>query len=256
MGRFDGLLVLVTGAARGMGAAHARGFHRDGATVVLTDLLASGRDVADELGAGARFYELDVTDEHAWSTLVAEVEAEYGQVGVLVNNAAVIEPKETFIENYDPAAWRRILDVNLVGQFLGIRAVVPSMRQRGGGSIINISSVGGFAPGVGLSAYVASKFAIRGLTKTAAIELGRDNIRVNSVHPGITDTPMHARNQSSVAGKPHPDQYKQFAVARVADPDEVTQLVMYLASPASSFSTGSEFIVDGGYLLGPAAQYD
>jgi 3alpha(or 20beta)-hydroxysteroid dehydrogenase len=238
-----------------MGAAHARAFHREGANVVLTDVQESGRELADELGARAAFKPLDVTDEAAWSAVIEAAESEFGPVSVLVNNAGIIEQGETPIETYDASAWRRIIDVNLVGQYLGIKFVVPSMRRAGGGSIINVSSVGGFSVGAGLSAYVASKWGIRGLTKTAAVELGRDNIRVNSIHPGITDTPMHAKNQSSVAGKPMPDQFKTLAVARVADPDEISQMVMYLASSASSFSTGAEFIVDGGYLLGPALRY-
>jgi 3alpha(or 20beta)-hydroxysteroid dehydrogenase len=255
--RFEDQVVVVTGGSRGMGAAHCRGFHAEGAIVVIADVLESeGKALADELGARVRFQALDVTDGLGWKTLIEATEQHFGPVSVLVNNAAIIEPDLTLIEHRDPEQWRRVVEVNLFGTFLGIQAVIPSMRRAGGGAIVNISSVGGFMAAAGHSGYAASKWGVRALTKAAALELGRDNIRVNSVHPGITNTAMHGSAASPVAGKPKPDLYRQLAVPRVAEPDEVTRMVMFVASADASYSTGSEFIVDGGFLLGAAVPPD
>lgn len=253
MNRFDGRVVFVTGGSRGMGASHCRGFRAEGAKVVIADILEpEGKALASELGEGARFIPLDVTDRVAWTAAVETAEQEFGPISVLVNNAAIIEPDLTLIEHRDPDQWRRVVDVNLFGTFLGIKSVIGSMRRAGGGAIVNISSVGGFMATAGHSGYCASKWGVRALTKAAALELGRDGIRVNSVHPGTTNTAMHASAASPIAGKPNPNLYQGLAVPRVAEPDEITRMVMFVASDDAGYSTGSEFIVDGGYLIGTA----
>jgi len=251
MKRFDNRTVIVTGGARGMGASFARGFVAEGANVVIADVLEKeGRTLADELGKQAIFSRLDVTSDKDWEKTVAAAENAFGPVSVLINNAAIVRFGP--IAETEPAAWRQVIDINLTGTFLGIRAIVPSMRKAGGGAIVNISSVGGFMATAGHSGYCASKWGVRALTKAAALELGRDGIRVNSVHPGTTNTAMHASAASPLAGRPNPDLYRGLAVPRVAEPDEVTRMVMFVASDEAGYSTGSEFIVDGGYLIGTA----
>jgi 3alpha(or 20beta)-hydroxysteroid dehydrogenase len=236
-----------------MGASHCRGFHAEGASVVIGDVLPSeGQTVADELGERAMYVPLDVRQIEQWEHAVTAAEDSFGPISVLVNNAAIIEDDYTLGEHRDPEVWWNIIEVNLFGVYLGIRSVTPSMRRAGGGAIVNISSVGGFMAAPGHSAYAASKWGVRGLTKAAALELGQDNIRVNSVHPGITNTAMHAKAQSSEGGRPNPNRYKELAIARMADPDDITRMVMFVASDEAAYSTGSEFIVDGGFLLGKA----
>ena len=191
MKRFDNRTVIVTGGARGMGASHARGFIAEGANVVIADVLEQeGRTLADELGDHAIFSGLDVTSDTSWAATVAAAEAAFGPVSVLVNNAGIVRFGP--IAETEPAAWRQVIDINLTGTYLGIRAIVPSMRRAGGGAIVNISSAAGMMAYPNNAAYVASKWGARGLTKAAAMELGRDNIRVNSIHPGPVRTPMTA----------------------------------------------------------------
>ena len=202
MKRFDNRTVIVTGGARGMGASHARGFIAEGANVVIADVLEQeGRTLADELGDHAIFSRLDVTSDSDWATTVAAAEDAFGPVSVLVNNAAIARFGP--ITETEPAAWRQVIDINLTGTYLGIRAVVSSMRKAGGGAIVNISSTDGMRGDFGLGAYVASKWGVRGMTKTAALELARDNIRVNSIHPGPVLTPMAA--EPDAAAKLAPD---------------------------------------------------
>jgi 3alpha(or 20beta)-hydroxysteroid dehydrogenase len=253
MPRFDDRTVLVTGGTGGQGASHVRAFHARGANVVIGDVDPDrGAALADDLGERALVVGLDVTDENAWDAAVATAERAFGGLHVLVNNAGVQNPPAT-VEQTDPATWQRILDVNLTGTFLGIRAAAPALRRAGGGSIVNIAStmaVGGtalYAP------YVASKWAVRGLSRTAALELGRDGIRVNTVLPGVIATPFiqqPARGATTAIA----DHYSPapFAVPRLGEPSDVTELVLYLASADASFVTGSEHVVDGGLLLGPA----
>lgn len=250
--RFDGRTVIVTGGARGMGASHVRGFVAEGAKVVIADVLEQeGRMLADELGDHAIFSRLDVTSDKDWAATVGAAENAFGPVSVLVNNAASV--RFAAITQTEPAAWRQVIDINLTGTFLGIRAIAPSMRKAGGGAIVNISSAAGMKASPNTAAYVASKWGLRGLTKTAALELGRDNIRVNSIHPGPVRTPMTAGPDAAAAVAA---EARALAIPRVAEPDEVTRLVLFVASDEASFSTGSEFIIDRGVLLGPAPQHD
>ncbi|WP_454198710.1 glucose 1-dehydrogenase [Nocardia sp. Marseille-Q1738] len=240
MGRVDGKNIIVTGGARGMGAAFARRLVAEGATVVVTDVLVDeGVTLASELGDAATFVPLDVTDEAAWNDVVAYSEKVFAPVSGLVNNAGIVhvDPIETLSE----ADFRKVIDVNQVGVFLGMKAVLGSMRRAGGGSIVNISSIGGLIAFSNILGYTASKWAVRGMTKTAAQEFAADGIRVNSVHPGVVATEMtadSARSHGMSANQPIP---------RPGRPEELAALVLFLISDESSFSTGSEFVADGGY---------
>jgi len=243
-GRFEGRTVLVSGGARGMGASHAAGFHAEGAKVIIGDLLVEeGKATAAELGDNAIFVELDVTDQGSWERAVATGEDRFGPLSVLVNNAGILAFES--IEESDPVSWRRQIDVNLTGQYLGMRAAIPSLRRGGGGVILNVSSAGAFIGAAYSSAYIASKWAIRGLTKTAALELGPEGIRVNSIHPGYTRTDMVADQIGAYPAE-------TFAIPRLGEPADITKLVLFVASDDAAFSTGSEFSADGGLVLGPA----
>ncbi|MCG3172958.1 MAG: 3-alpha-(or 20-beta)-hydroxysteroid dehydrogenase [Myxococcota bacterium] len=237
----DGQVVLVTGAARGMGAEHVRQLAGVGARVVATDVLdEEGRALTAGLGNDVIYQHHDVTVEADWIAAVAKAEARFGPVNHLVNNAGVV----TFgsIESTDPAAFRRTIDINLTGCWLGMHYTVPSIRRAGGGSIVNISSTAGLQGYANLGSYVASKWGLRGLTKAAALELGPLGIRVNSIHPGPIRTPMIAGldADSIVASQP---------IARVGEPEEVTAMLLYLLADAT-YSTGHEFIIDGGAVIG------
>jgi 3alpha(or 20beta)-hydroxysteroid dehydrogenase len=247
MKRFENRTVIVTGGARGMGASHARGFIAEGANVVIADVVdQEGQSLVDELGGRAIFSRLDVTSEADWAATVTAAENAFGPVSVLVNNAGIVHFAR--IADTEPADWSRVIDINLTGTYLGIRALASSMRKAGGGAIVNISSGAGMSGAFGLGAYVASKWGVRGLTKTAALELARDRIRVNSIHPGATRTTMAAQPDVEAVMAAS---VKNLAVPRIAEPDELTRLVLFVASDEASFSTGSEFIADGGALLGP-----
>ncbi len=224
-----------------MGFSHAKGLVAEGAKVVIADvLLDEGKGAAEELGEMTRFAPLDVTNDHEWAETVAFTEREFGPIGLLVNNAGIVEYGT--VELTAPEVFRRVLDINLYGTFLGMHHVVPSMKKAGGGAIINISSTAGMMGYAQIGAYVASKWGVRGLTKSAAMELGKDGIRVMSVHPGPIRTPMTAgMGDELTLSQP---------IARFGEPDEVTKMVLFLAADAT-FSTGSEFVVDGGALLGP-----
>ncbi|WP_067829016.1 glucose 1-dehydrogenase [Nocardia inohanensis] len=240
MGRVDTKVVIVTGGARGMGAAFARKLVSEGAKVVIADVLVDeGAALAAELGDGALFQALDVTDENAWNDVVSTAEAKFGPVSGLVNNAGIVHVDP--IEKLSEADYRKVIDVNQVGVFLGMKAVVGSMRRAGVGSIVNISSTGGLIGYSNILGYVASKWAVRGMTKTAAQELASDNIRANSVHPGIVATEMVATSERSASIA------KNQPIARPGTPEELANLVLFLISDESSYSTGSEFIADGGF---------
>ncbi|CAN3128034.1 glucose 1-dehydrogenase [Mycobacterium sp. smrl_JER01] len=241
-GRLAGKVALISGGARGMGASHARVLAAHGARVVCGDILdADGEVVAAELGDVARYVHLDVTRPEQWEAAVNLAVAEFGGLDILVNNAGILNIGT--IEDYELSEWHRILDINLTGVFLGIRAVAPTMKAAGSGSIINVSSIEGMAGTVACHGYTASKFAVRGLTKSTALELGPFGIRVNSVHPGLVKTPM---------ADWVPEDIFQSALGRIAQPHEVSNLVVYLAGDESSYSTGAEFVVDGGTLAGLA----
>ncbi len=255
MSRLDDKIVLISGAARGQGAAEARLFVEEGARVVIGDVLHEpGKALADELGDAARFAALDVTSEEDWAAAVALTVAEFGGLNVLVSNAG-ISPPPTPISATTLEEYVRVITVNQVGTFLGIRAVIDPMVEDGGGSIVVISSAGGIEGTWGLGPYVSSKFAVRGLTKVAALELARQGIRVNSVHPGPVDTAMldpEAWHGFDV----RPTMAAAMPLGRLAQPSEIAELVLFLASDASSYSTGSEFVADGGHLAGPFVKTD
>jgi 3alpha(or 20beta)-hydroxysteroid dehydrogenase len=240
----DGVVAIVTGAARGMGAEHVRGLVAAGCRVVATDVLdVEGAALVAELGEAVTYRHLDVTDDAGWAALVADTEAALGPIGILVNNAGIV--LWGTIESLTPADWQRTININLTGVWLGMHHVVPSMKRAGGGSIVNISSTAGLQGYANLGAYVASKWGVRGLTKTAALELGADNIRVNSIHPGPIRTPM-------IAGLPDDMAFDQ-PITRVGEPAEVTALLMFLVRDAT-YSTGHEFVIDGGAAVGTAVR--
>ena len=249
MGRLDGKVALITGGARGMGKSHVRHFAAQGAQVVFGDVLDDkGAALAAEFDEkSCRYIHHDVTSETGWAAAVALAADAFGRLDVLVNNAGVLA--FATIADMPLAEFRRILEVNAVGCWLGMKAVIEPMKAADGGSIINISSIEGFTGAAGLSAYSASKFAVRGMTKSAARELGQFGIRVNSVHPGGVLTSMTLGQPGSAE---QADAFlKAMPLSRFARPAEISHLVAYLASDESSYSTGSEFLADGGILSGP-----
>jgi 3alpha(or 20beta)-hydroxysteroid dehydrogenase len=247
MGRLDGKVALISGGARGQGEAEARLFASEGARVVVGDVLdADCARVAQEIGEAARAVRLDVTREESWERAVAATVDAFGKLDVLVNNAGIV--RTGALESMSVEDYMAVVEVNQLGVFLGMRAVVPAMRAAGRGSIINISSNAGMEGVTGVIGYVASKWAVRGMTRTAAMELGPDGIRVNSVHPGGVDTPMI--NSGDFDSVDRDAVFGAQPIPRVGQPEEIAQLVLFLASEESSFSTGSEFVADGGRLAG------
>lgn len=245
MNRLKDKIAVITGAARGMGASHARGFVAQGARVIMTDIDAkAGSLLSSELGPNALFIEHDVTDRDSWRNVVAQGRREFGLIDVLVNNAGILGPLGTKVVDLEEAAYLKVCAVNQHAVFLGMQAVIPSMLEARKGAIVNISSISGMVANYGAPnvAYVASKFAVRGLTKAAAMEYGRHNIRVNSVHPGFTMTPMMIEATDEKGG----DALSMIPLGRIADPQEVTNLVVFLASDESSYITGCEHVIDAG----------
>ncbi|MFD4669714.1 glucose 1-dehydrogenase [Lentzea sp. NPDC058450] len=239
--RLSGKVALITGAARGQGAAAARRFVAEGASVMITDVLDDqGKELASSLGA--EYCHLDVSSESEWASAVEFTESTFGHVSVLVNNAGILH--FSALADTTLADYQRVIGINQVGTFLGMRSVVGSMKSAGGGSIVNVSSVEGLGGMPYLTAYTASKFAIRGMTKVAAMELGQFGIRVNSVHPGAIDTPM----VSEALGRPIDVSPigKKLALRRIGQPEDVANVVLFLASDDSAYCTGGEFVVDGG----------
>ncbi len=241
MGRVEGKVALISGGARGMGAAHVRALAAEGAKIVIGDILDDeGTKLADELGPDtARFVSLDVTEPEQWQAAVQTAVDGFGGLHVLVNNAGIA--KYNTLENFDIATWRQVLDVNLTGTMLGMHAAVAPMRSAGGGSIINISSVEGMRGSAGLYGYVASKWGVRGLAKAAALELAPHNIRINSVLPGLIRTRM------TIA---IPDDSLQIPLGRGAKSAEVSTAVVFLASDESAYMTGADLVLDGGLSVG------
>lgn len=251
MSNLNGKVALITGAARGQGAAEARLFAQRGAKVMLCDILdGEGQAVAAEIGANAAYLRLDVTSEASWQAAVKAAVSKFGKLNVLVNNAGIV--KVTDLADCPLEEYMQVIQVNQVGVFLGMKTVVPAMKQAGGGSIVNISSIDGLIGMTGGTAYCASKFAVRGMTKVAALELGKDGIRVNSIHPGGILTPMitGAGLDAQTAG----EIFGRVPLQRIGQPEEIATLAAYLASDDASYSTGSEFIADGGLTAGFALE--
>ncbi len=248
MGKLDGKVALITGAARGQGEAEARLFVEEGARIVMADVLdGEGQVVAKDLGDAARYCHLDVTSEVGWTAAVDIATSEFGRLDILVNNAGILRLAplvSTTIDDY-----MAVINVNQVGVFLGMRAVIPAMAANRSGSIVNISSIDGLIGMAGSVAYVASKFAVRGMTKVAALELGPLGIRVNSIHPGGVDTPMIHLEGIDPASL---DQMmrQRVPLGRIGLPIEIARMAAFLASDESAYSTGSEFVADGGMTAG------
>ena len=241
--RLAGKVALVTGAAQGIGEAIARKLAQHGAEVVVSDIqTAKGEAVARAVGG--IFLRLDVTDADSWSDVAARI----GGIDILVNNAG--DGCGGPIETTPLAEHQRVVDLNLNGVWLGVRACVPHMAARGGGSIVNISSIDGLAGVAGLSSYVATKFAVTGMTRALALELGDRGIRVNSVHPGMVDC-THDRGMPPAAMARIQKAVQRQPIKRMARVEEVANAVLFFASDESSYCTGSQLLVDGGHLAGP-----
>lgn len=245
MNRLTGKVALISGGARGMGESHARNIVAEGGQVVIADVLDDlGQALAEELAPNAIYVHLDVTSTSDWDNAVAKSVEVFGKLNVLINNAGILiyAPMSTITDEQ----WDKLISINLTGAFKGIRAASAVLTQFAPSSIINISSTAGLMGSAGGSAYVSSKFGVRGLTKAAAVEFGRDGVRVNSVHPGNIATPM-------TAGLTMP--FTHVPMNREGVPQEISQLVLFLASDESSFSTGAEFIADGGESAGNATPF-
>ncbi|MFA5494020.1 MAG: glucose 1-dehydrogenase [Porticoccaceae bacterium] len=248
MGRLQGKVAIVTGGSRGMGEATVRRFVEEGAKVVIGDVLdEQGQALAAGLGDSCRYHHLDVTSEEQWAEVVDFTVQAFGGVDVLINNAGILHVasvRETVLADF-----QRIIGINQIGPFLGMRAVIEPMKKRGKGSIVNISSLEGFRSKNGLMAYSATKWALRGMTKAAAMELGAYNIRVNSVHPGAVFTPM----VGAAGGEPGAAENAMCAgvpLKRIGLPVEIANMSLFLASDEGSYCSGSEYLVDGGWNAG------
>lgn len=239
-GRLAGKVALITGGTGGMGESHARAFVREGANVLIADIDdARGDELAEELGPGVRYVHLDVTSTEEWAAAVAVAVSNFGKLDVLVNNAGILAFSP--IDEYSDDDWNRIIAINLTGAFKGIRAALRALKEAAPSSIINVSSTAGLKGFPNVAGYNASKFGLRGLTKSAALELAAFGIRVNSVHPGNIATKMI---EGFFSEFPH------VAMGRAGRPEEVAEVIVFLASDESSFATGAEFILDGGETAG------
>lgn len=242
--RMAGRVALVTGGARGMGASTVRRLVAEGAQVVITDVLdAEGEALAAELGENAVYAHLDVTDEAGWAKVAEFAKEKFGPVTALVNNAGIVLQAPTLETSADD--FRKVLDVNVTGVFLGTKAIVPQMIEAGGGAVVNISSAAGIVGMPNLSAYCASKWGVRGMTKAMALDLGHQGVRVNSIHPGAIRTPMAAGIEDEHLGHQ--------AIPRVGEPEEIAAAVAFLVSDDAQDITGAELAVDGGMVLGSVA---
>ena len=246
-GRLDGKVALITGGARGQGAAEAKLFASEGATVVITDVLdADGAETAATSDA-IRFLHHDVTDEDEWIAVVADVLEDYGKIDAFINNAGIFRSRP--IADLSVEEYRQVIDINQVGVFLGLKHVGPAMCAAGSGSIINISSIAGMRGGAGSLAYSASKWAVRGMTKVAMNEFAPAGVRVNSIHPGLIETPM--LHQLPAIEQGMTDQLvRRIPYGRIAEAEEVAKLALFLASDDSEYMNGTEFIIDGGMIQG------
>ena len=246
--RLEGKVAIISGGARGMGAAEAKLFAREGAKVIICDVLEDeGRQTEaeiNEVGGDAVFVKLDVTSQDEWENAVNTAIERFGKLDILVNNAGIIV--QSTIEDMTVELWDKVMDVNAKGVFLGTKTAIPHMKEAGGGSIVNISSISGIVGQDNVNAgYNASKGAVRIFTKAAAVQYAKENIRVNSIHPGPIATPMTAE------GRADPERVALTAertpLGRYGEPEEVANAVLFLASDEASYVTGSEIVVDGGY---------
>jgi 3alpha(or 20beta)-hydroxysteroid dehydrogenase len=252
LGRLDTKVAIVTGGARGQGAAISRRFALEGANVVLADVLdEDGKTVAEEIGSAARFVHHDVTDQASWDEVIRLTRESFGIPNVLINNAGILRWAPIHKHSFED--YMAVVNVNQIGCFLGMKAVIPSMREAGGGSIVNTASTAGLEGMAGIIGYSASKFAIRGMTKTAAIELGRWGIRVNTVCPGGINTQM--ANPFDAPEEELQKAHSTNAIPRIGTPEEIASMMVFLASDESSYCTGSDFLVDGGYTAGKNPVY-
>lgn len=246
--RLKDKVAIITGAARGIGAATAELFTREGARVLLTDVLPTGAETAKKLGESARYEQHDVRDEKQWQRVVDVAMKHYGKIDILVNNAGIGGVSFEIIETMPLEKAQQTLDINVIGTFLGIKTIIPAMRKTKGGSIINISSTAAQLGMNSLGIYGASKAAISALTKVAAMELGQHNIRINSIHPGGANTKM-----GNFTGVPIEEFNKQFGhspMQRACEPSEIASGILFFASDDSVYCTGSELLVDGGQAAG------
>lgn len=248
MGRLDGKIAIITGGSRGMGKATVELFAHEGAKVFIADVLdKEGASLAKELGDAVSYHHLDVSNEEAWDELVKSISEQYGHIDILVNNAAVVS--YGLIEETKSDDFRNLLDINLMGPYLGMKTVMPIMKKNRKGSIINVSSVDGLRGSCNMGAYNASKWGLRGYTKCVALEAGPFGIRVNSIHPGTVDTPMF-----NPKGAPPEDLNKRLfsgiALSRVGQPNEIAKVNLFLASDDASYVNGAEIAVDGGWTSG------
>jgi 3alpha(or 20beta)-hydroxysteroid dehydrogenase len=248
MGRLQDKVAIITGGAQGQGAETSRVFVAEGAKVIITDVdTQHGEELARELGAAAIFLPLDVTDEEAWISVARKTIELHGRIDVLINNAGIIMSKA--ICDTTTTDIERMLQINVIGPFLGTKIVAPHMIKGGAGSIVNISSIQGLRASNGQGAYIASKWALRGFTKASAMELGHKGVRVNSIHPGGVNTVM-----SNPTGIPEED-FSKFMVdvplQRIGKPIEIARVSAFLASDEASYITGAEIAVDGGATCGP-----
>jgi len=248
-GRLEGKVALISGSASGQGEAEARLFAAEGARVVVSDVNhADGERVAQEIGAAALYLPLDVVDPAQWTHAVDRATEAFGALHVLVNNAGIGTLSR--FEELPFEEHQRLLDINLNGVFHGMRAVRQAMIDAGGGSIVNISSIDGLVGVQGMASYSASKFAVTGITRSTAIEYGPVGIRVNSIHPGVINSPMVEQAPPEVHERLDRLMQKQ-PIPRMGTPEEIAYLALYLASDESSYCTGAQFVIDGGHLAGP-----
>ncbi len=248
-GRLDGKVALITGSARGQGEAEARRFAAEGAMVAITDLRdVQGEQLAAELGPDTFYQQLDVTREDDWDAAVAATVERFGKLDILVNNAGI--GAFGTLEGLDLKTHHEMIDINLHGVYLGMRAAKAALVATGNGAIVNISSIDGIVGVLGMTSYSGSKFAVTGMTRSAAIELGPLGVRVNSIHPGVINSPMV--QEAPPETRARLDRLMDMQpIKRMGEPDEIASLALFLASDEASYITGAQFVIDGGHLAGP-----